>query len=404
MRSLAESGVVAARTLGVEFVPVIVRGQRIYAARPQSASLDTRRAWWGELFQRLVARVDPRIVRRLQHYVRRATTAIEDWKKRNPGLAMSPDDILVLSGSAWNDAARTAVARARQVGIPVGVIIYDLIPVDRPEFFAPRAAAVFQEWIEQVTQLADFSLSISQATRDRMWHFARQQHPQRAWSPEQFRSFRLGSNIDTRWVGGRFRSDLKTAFDGPGSRTYLTVATIEPRKNHAWLLDAWDDLWRTHPSLRWCIVGRIGWLCEDLVSRIRNHPRFGQNLFMYNDLSESELSFCYRHARAFLFASQAEGFGLPIVEALTHGLPTFVSDIPVHREVGGDFCAYFDLASIRGLVSLITQFERAGVVPGVAPTRDFRAVDWNASALEFVRQSLDVARIAKDVARDGLAA
>lgn len=388
VRSLAESGPDAGNALGVEFVPVIVRGRHFLAARPQPASLDTRRSWGTVSVPRWMSKTYHRIARRLNRVFARSPLA-RQAQRSTPTLTITAGDILVLSGSVWTEATATAVQLARQAGARIGVIVYDLIPVDHPEFFSPQAAAVFQDWIGRVTRAADFYLSISNATRCRMQRFAVEQHPNRDWSAAQFRAFRLGSNIDTRPVGGRFQRSLRAAFKGePGDRTYLTVATIEPRKNHAWLLDAWEEIWRTHTNLRWCVVGRIGWLCEDLVLRIRNHPLLGRNLFLFNDLSERELSYCYHHASAFLFGSKAEGFGLPIVEALSHGLPTFASEISVHREVGGDFCAYFDLASIDSLVSRIRAFEESRLLPGAKPLGGFRGVEWKASALEFVRETL----------------
>ena len=120
------------------------------------------------------------------------------------------------------------------------------------------------------------------------------------------------------------------------------MGTLEPRKNHAMLLDAFERVWRTHPQSRLVIVGRFGWMCNDLVKRILHHAQYARSLFLFTNLSDAELAYCYEHATAFVFPSHAEGFGLPIVEALQHGLPVMASDIPIHREVVSDFCAYFD--------------------------------------------------------------
>lgn len=412
VRNLAEAGQAAASERGIELVPIVIRGRRMYPVQLRPASLDNRptaivsmqrqiERWLGAELGGQFAGTAQRVRRRLHNifYPRTLVRAAAGvWRHcLIPELQATPQDLLVLGGSAWNQPARTAVELAKQRGMLVGAIVYDLIPVDHPEFFSPRAAAAFGEWIDEVMRVVDFSLAISRATRDRLWQFAIQRHPQRPWNPSQFASFVLGSKIDTRPVGGRFRHDLRQAFEGENAApTYLTVATIEPRKNHEFLLDAFEQVWAVHPNVRLCIVGRIGWLCDGFLRRVRSHPRYGRSLFMFNDLSDGELDYCYGHAKAFLFASKAEGFGLPIVEALSYGLPVLVSDIPIHREVGNEFCAYFDLSEAATLARQIDRFERSGSLPAVASAKDYHAVDWADSARDFVHQTMHAVASLKD--------
>jgi len=405
VRNLAEAGQIAAGEQGLELIPVVIRGNRMYAARLRPAGLDNRPTLAVSLQRRVERWLGPEVGGRFAHAAQRVRTRLRKslyprtlvrlvasvWRRcMIPELQITPDDVLVLGGSAWNQPARKAVELARERGLRIGAIIYDLIPVDHPEFFSARAAGAFRTWIDEVTRAADFSLAISRTTRDRLWQFARHQAPERDWRPAQFASFALGSKIDTRAVGGRFRHDLTRVFDGQGGAPpYLMVATIEPRKNHAFLLDAFDQVWATRPEVRLCIVGRVGWLCDSLIRRIRHHPRHGQSLFMFNDLSDGELDYCYSRAKAFVFPSKDEGFGLPIVEALSYGLPALVSDIPIHREVGREYCAYFDLADPASLARQVNGLERTGALAGVAPAQDFQPVDWADSARDFVRQILD---------------
>jgi len=412
VRNLAASGIVAAQEQGVELVPVVFRGSRMYPVRLRPPSLDNRpttivcmqrrlEQWLGPRVGGKLARIIQRVNRRLEKtlYPRSIVRAADGLRRRClvPELHATPQDLIVLGGSAWTRAARTGVELAKQRGMPLGVIVYDLIPIDHPEFFSRRAAAVFRDWIDRTMGAVDFSLSISRTTRERLWNYAVQGHPHRRWDPAQFASFALGTEIDTQAVDGRFRHDLAQAFHGgSGAPAYLTVSTIEPRKNHAFLIDAFERLWAAGLDGRLCIVGRVGWLCEDLLRRIRSHPRYGQSLFMFNDLSDAELDYCYRHAKAFLFPSKDEGFGLPIVESLSYGLPVLVSDIPIHREVGGPFCAYFDLSDPGTLARQIEDFERSGALPGVAPAKGFRPVNWDDSARDFVRQILTTVANLKD--------
>ena len=83
-------------------------------------------------------------------------------------------------------------------------------------------------------------------------------------------------------------------------------------------------------------------------------------------------------------SSHAEGFGLPIVEALQRGLPVMASDIPVFREIGGEFVAYFDLGDSKSLEKLVLTYERTRLVPAVRPLQEWRWLDWKESAKQLM--------------------
>ncbi|MEP6609773.1 MAG: glycosyltransferase, partial [Burkholderiaceae bacterium] len=72
-----------------------------------------------------------------------------------------------------------------------------------------------------------------------------------------------------------------------------------------------------------------------------------------------ELDFAYRHASALIFASRAEGFGLPLVEAMHYGLPVLASDIPIFHEIGGEYPIYFDPDRSESLLAAVLAFESA---------------------------------------------
>ena len=116
-------------------------------------------------------------------------------------------------------------------------------------------------------------------------------------------------------------------------------------------------------------------------------------------------SIAYQHAKGLIFASHAEGFGLPVVEALQHGLPVFASDIPIHREVGRDYCSYFDNQDPDSLAHLVCDVEASGRFPTVRKPDDFALPDWAGSTREFVDRCLQACqreastgRVAKNAA------
>jgi glycosyltransferase involved in cell wall biosynthesis len=107
-------------------------------------------------------------------------------------------------------------------------------------------------------------------------------------------------------------------------RFLLAVGTVEPRKNHALLLQAFDRLEAKDAGL--VIVGRKGWMADDVAAALTGHPEFGKRLFWYEALDDPSLVALYRHAHASVLPSQYEGYGLPVVEALSQGCATVVSD------------------------------------------------------------------------------
>lgn len=116
----------------------------------------------------------------------------------------------------------------------------------------------------------------------------------------------------------------------------LHVGTVEPRKNLAVVLDAWQLLLergRQPPVL--VLVGKYGWKAESVRERIEAGEAAGwARALGYVD--EAGVSALYRRARAVVMPTLYEGFGLPAIEALSVGTPLVASDIPVLREVAGD--------------------------------------------------------------------
>ena len=116
----------------------------------------------------------------------------------------------------------------------------------------------------------------------------------------------------------------------PPQRPYfVVVGTIEPRKNHAFLLDLWEVLGPDAPMLLIC--GSRGWNNEAVFARLDALPPEG-TVREVSWLSDGALSALIAGAAGLLAPSHAEGFGLPPLEALRNGIPVVANDIPVFRE------------------------------------------------------------------------
>ena len=95
-----------------------------------------------------------------------------------------------------------------------------------------------------------------------------------------------------------------------------------------------------------------------LQHRIKQHGEFGRRLLWLDKASDADLHHCYTHARALVYPSMIEGFGLPLVEAGRYGLPVIASDLPVFHEIGGDHVRYFNLLDSIDLADKIEELYR----------------------------------------------
>jgi glycosyltransferase involved in cell wall biosynthesis len=155
---------------------------------------------------------------------------------------------------------------------------------------------------------------------------------------------------------GRSRQQICCdAVPGKGLDYLLIVSTIEPRKNHLTLLSAWEKLRAEHfPGLKLLVVGALGWHQSAIVRKFHPWLKRGE-AFMLEDVPSPELRLLYKHARATICPSFAEGFDLSGVEAMMSGGAVVASDIPVHREIYADAAEYFNPYSVDDLARAIRE-------------------------------------------------
>lgn len=166
-------------------------------------------------------------------------------------------------------------------------------------------------------------------------------------------------------------------------RTVLMVGTIEPRKGHAQVLDAFDLLWRNGAEQNLIIAGKQGWHVESFVERLREHPEIGKRLFWFPDINDVQLAQLYVELDGLVMASEAEGFGLPLVEAAQYGMPLFVRDLAVFREVAGEHATYFTAQRAEELALQLAEWLDqldCGTAPG---SQAMKSLTWSASAAQL---------------------
>ncbi|MCA8154892.1 glycosyltransferase family 4 protein [Burkholderia contaminans] len=216
-------------------------------------------------------------------------------------------------------------------GVRLAFVVYDLLPIARPDWFTPRAGRSFRHWLTTLAINANALFCISNSVALETQEALRSRF---GIQPEELptRWFHLGTDLP-RLPRTRQGTDI--------IRTILMVGTIEPRKGHTQILDAFETLWHHGRSETLIIAGRAGWNVKHLINRIEQHPEIRRKLLWLPEISDRELAALYANADGLIMASEGEGFGLPLIEAAQCGTPVFARDIAVFREVAGEFATYF---------------------------------------------------------------
>jgi len=193
-------------------------------------------------------------------------------------------------------------------------MVHDTIPLDMPQLCRGDQLGPSRARIELLSARADDILAVSRHSAERFGHHAR--------------AFGRAPPTHVLAPGIATRACWSPATDP----YFVALGTIEPRKNTELLLDIWDDIVLNpgHPTLH--IVGRRGWERGGVMRRL--DALTGTNVIEHKAMDDQSLNALLKGARALLFPTLAEGFGIPLYEARSMGLPVIASDLPVLREHG----------------------------------------------------------------------
>ncbi len=138
------------------------------------------------------------------------------------------------------------------------------------------------------------------------------------------------------------------------------LGTIEPRKNHWFMLHLWRQLTEKSGTAtpKLVVIGRRGWECENVVDMLDRCNSLRHTVVEENNCSDEKLDQWLQHARALLFPSFVEGYGMPLAEALAARVPVIASDLPVFREIAADIPDYLDPLDGPGWISHIESYSR----------------------------------------------
>ena len=276
-------------------------------------------------------------------------------------------------------------------GVKLIFLIHDLLPLKFPHYFAPGMDVEFAKWLKAVSTHADFLIAISKSTKEDLRIYLEKEGLLR----ENLRLTHLyhgadfkASSGESEGVSPEILEKLKALKE---KVKFLMVGTLEPRKGHALVLSAFEILWASgYEDFVLLIVGKEGWMVEDLVRRIKSHPQHNRRLFYFGQVSDCELELIYREATCVIVASEGEGFGLPLIEASFFGKPLIVRDIPVFREIMQDRVFYFeDTSSASLLAEALKSWYALYCEDRVPKPSDFRWLTWKENVQLLLEEILN---------------
>jgi len=227
--------------------------------------------------------------------------------------------------------------------MPINVLIHDVIPLDHPGYQRPETVEPFKRKMQRVSRFADWVIYNSTESR------VQTEAHLGAWG-------RVPPAIVAHLGVAALQPDIAELPPGllPDRPYFMVLGTIEPRKNHAFLLDLWRQLGADAPPLLIC--GSRGWNNQSVFDRLDtltpNSP-----IRELPNLNDRTIAALLQHSAGLLFPSHAEGYGLPAIEALALGTRVLCNDLPVFHEVLGGFGNFVPVADSNSWLDIIKKWE-----------------------------------------------
>jgi len=292
--------------------------------------------------------------------------------------------LLFNTGHSGLDEADYA-RRIQRYGLKPVFFVHDLIPLTHPEYCRAGEADRHERRMGTVLRMGQGVIVNSVVTRVDMEKYAHS--VLRPMPPSVVAPLALA-----QLPPGDAQAPLEYPY-------FVMLGTIEPRKNHWLILHVWRELAGRlgDATPRLVVIGQLGWKCENVLDMLERCDALKPVVIRRSVCTDAELATWLRHARALLFASFVEGFGMPLVEALSLGVPAIASDLPVFREISGEIPDYLDPLDGAGWYALILEYARPDSPRRHAQLtrmQGYTAPSWNEhfAIVDNFLERLDVAR------------
>lgn len=257
-------------------------------------------------------------------------------------------------GHLWEQTTLPRLASGRLLWSPCGagplgytrqvVTFHDLFPIEHPEWYSAAYARWYSLMFRQLAARAVHLIAVSEYTKQRIVAVLGR-------SPEDVTVVHNGAAATTRLTTTLEASRASSALALPSRRYVLSLSSLEARKNLPTIFAAWRLAQRSLPDNVWLVLA--GQRADASVFGRQQLEAIPARVHFTGYVPEEHLAGLYSGASLFLFPSLAEGFGLPLLEAMSCGLRAVTSNNSSLPEVGGDAAVYVDPLNVREIAHAI---------------------------------------------------
>ncbi|RBP50994.1 glycosyltransferase family 4 protein [Arenicella xantha] len=264
---------------------------------------------------------------------------------------LDQDSIFLDIESAWHSKLKrkNLFPELKRGEVEIVKLHYDLVPILFPELTHPHTRIAFNEHLDAHLRYANLFLCISKVSESDLRNYC----TKHLITKPKTSIIQLGVGSNYLHAPVRKSSSLEKF-----GKYIVCVGTLEPRKNHILLIDAFNEI-KDRSHLNLVLIGRTGWLSDKLIESIETHEDFNKRIFHIHNASDDEVIAFYDNAWLNVVASHYEGYGLSVIEALTRGCPTICSNTGSLPEAGEKYVRYFSPNLSESLTSLLLELSES---------------------------------------------
>ncbi len=261
----------------------------------------------------------------------------------------------------WHDVDPATYRALRARGVDIIILVHDLLPITFGNFYPSPWKYLFKDNLRAAFGYASAFCCVSSLTRTTLLEFGHRNKLDPVPMMTAYNGFEPlvsdAAAMEIRKAAHRPIMGNAKLFDAIRLNPLLMVGSVEPKKGHVPVIKCMEALWQAGYQRPLLIIGRPGWMEQEVVAAIRESFFFNKKLFWFSDADDFDLASAYIFCHALIFSSLAEGFGIPMIEAAYYGKPTIALDTPIVQEVLGDKALLF--ASAASFAQHVVDLENA---------------------------------------------